>query len=78
MREIETRREALVDQLMETDASSATVSSGSGSKSFTNRSVSDIKEKIRFCDRELARLGAQIGVGQAPNTIKTIYARFNG
>jgi len=75
---LEVRREALVDQLTVVDASQATLSSGSGSKSFSNRSVAEIKAKIRFCDREIARLDAVLGNRPAPGGIKTIYARFDG
>ncbi len=78
MKKLEARREALVDQLTEVDAASASVSSGSGSKSYSNRSVSDIKAKIRFCDREIAKLAAVLGLRPAPGGIKTIYARFDG
>jgi len=77
MNALETRRQALVDQLTETDAASATVSSGSGSQSYSNRSVADIKAKIRFCDREIVRLAAMLGLRPAPGGIKTIYARFD-
>lgn len=74
---LEKRREALVDQLSAVDAASASVSAGGGSKSFTNRSVSDIKSKIKALDAEIARLGAALGVLPDPRAIKTIGVRFD-
>ena len=76
--ELERRRNALVDQLTEVDATSATVSASSGSRSYTNRSVDDIKKKIRACEREIVRIGAQFGLCPPPGQIRTIYARFDG
>lgn len=75
--QLEERRDALVDQLTDIDAQSATVSSGGGSKSYTNRSVADIKSKIKFCDREIARLNARLGSGRSPSSIQTIRVRFD-
>ena len=49
-RELEKRRDALVDQIAAVDAQSASMSSGGGSKSYTNRSVADLKAKIAFLD----------------------------
>lgn len=76
-RELERRREALVDQLSAVDANSASISSGGGSKSFTNRSVADIKAKIKALDAEIARLGAALGVLTDPQAVKIIEVRFN-
>ena len=76
--ELEQRRNALIDQLTEIDTQSATMSSGGGSKSYTNRSVADIKEKIAFIDREIARLNFAIGLGPDPSTPTTVEVRFNG
>jgi len=73
---LEARRQALVDQLTETDAASASVSSGSGSKSYSNRSVAEIERKIRYCSREIARLSAMLA-GRPSGGIQTIYARFD-
>ncbi len=75
---LEKRREALVDQLTGVDAQSATLSSAGGSKSYTNRSVADIKAKIAACDREIRRLTAMLTGTSMPGAIKTIYAEFNG
>lgn len=76
--ELEQRRNALIDQLTEIDTQSATMSSGGGSKSYTNRSVADIKVKIAFIDREIARLNFSIGLGPNPSTPTTVEVRFNG
>lgn len=76
--ELEQRRNALIDQLTEIDTQSATMSSGGGSKSYTNRSVADIKAKIAFIDREIARLNFSIGLGPNPSTPTTVEVRFNG
>lgn len=59
--ELEAKRSALVDQLTSTDASSISVSAGGGSKSISSRSVAEIKEKIKFIDREIARLRGVCG-----------------
>lgn len=74
---LEARLEALVDQLTEADASTATVSSGAGSKSYSNRSVAEIERKIRACRREIARIDAKLGLRSSPGGIRTIYARFD-
>ena len=76
--ELERRRNVLVDQITEIDTQSASVSSGGGSKSYTNRSVADIKAKIAFIDREIARLNFSIGLGPNPSTPTTVEVRFNG
>ena len=76
--ELEQRRNALIDQLTEIDTQSATMSSGGGSKSYTNRSVADIKAKIAFIEREIARLNFSIGLGPNPSTPTTVEVRFNG
>ena len=46
LQELLDQRIALKRQLFSADSQSATISGGSGSKSFTSRSVADIKEKI--------------------------------
>ena len=76
--ELERRRNVLDDQITEIDTQSASVSSGGGSKSYTNRSVADIKAKIAFIDREIARLNFSIGLGPNPSTPTTVEVRFNG
>lgn len=76
--ELERRRDALVDQLTSVDAASATISGNGGSKSYTNRGVADIRAKIRYVEREIARLSAALSGSPAPGGIRTIYARFDG
>jgi uncharacterized small protein (DUF1192 family) len=53
------------------------MSSGGGSKSYSNRSVAEIERKIRYVKREIARLGALLAGRPAPGGIQTIYARFD-
>lgn len=74
--QLEARLHRLEDQLLETDASSASISSGSGSKSYSNRSVAELERKIRYCKREIAKLGDMLA-GRGSGGIKTIYARFD-
>lgn len=66
--ELETKRNALVDQLVSIDITSGSLSSGGGSKSFTNRSVADIKAKIAFLDDEIACLNAEISGRPSPSS----------
>ena len=75
---LEERRTALVDQLAAVDAQSASVSSGGGSKSYTNRSVADIKAKIAFLDRDIARLEHRLGQRPSPGAARHIDITFNG
>ena len=77
-RELEKRRDALVDQLAAVDAQSASMSSGGGSKSYTNRSVADLKAKIAFLDKEIARLAYRLGTGSNPDASRRINITFNG
>ena len=76
--ELEQRRALLVDQLTAIDTQSASLSSGGGSRSYTNRSVDDIKAKIAFIDREIARIDYSLGLGANPSTPTTVEVRFNG
>lgn len=75
-RALEAKRNALVDQLAEIDTQSATVSMGGGSKSFSNRSVADIKAKIKFVEAELKRLGFALGALPDPTLPKRIAPRY--
>lgn len=76
--ELERRRNALVDQLTEVDAVSATVSASSGSRSYTNRTVKEIETKKRECGREIARICARFGLCPPPDQPYTIDVRFDG
>lgn len=73
---LQNRIQELENQLLAVDASSATLSSGGGSKSYTNRSVADLKAKIAYARRELARIEARLGVGQSPDAIVHIVPRY--
>ena len=74
--ELKLRLQRLEDQLLETDTSSASISAGGGSKSFSNRSVAELERKIRYCKREIARLDGLLA-GRSSGGVKTIYARFD-
>ena len=76
--ELEKRRDALVDQLTEIDTQSASFSAGGGSKSYTNRSIADIKAKIAFVDKEIARIDYMLGNATNPNAPTMVEVRFNG
>ena len=73
---LERRRNELVDQLTEADSQSASLSAGGGSKSFTNRSVDDIRKKIKFIDAEMARIGFALGILPDPSLPKRIAPRY--
>lgn len=73
---LEERRQALVDQLTAADTQSASLSSGGGSRSYTNRSVADLKAKIKFIEAEMARLGFALGVLPDPSLPKRIAPRY--
>lgn len=74
--ELQAKRDAIIDQIADADAQSATVSAGGGSKSYTNRSVDDLKKKVAVLDREIAKLDARLGLRADPNAIRTIGVRF--
>lgn len=74
--ELQAKRDVLVDQIAEADTQSATVSAGGGSKSYTNRSVDDLKKKVAFLDREIAKLDARLGLRADPSAVRTIGVRF--
>lgn len=75
--ELRAKRDALVDQIADADVNSATISVGGGSKSYTNRSVADLKSKVAFLDREIAKLEARLGMRPSPSAIRTINVRFD-
>ena len=76
-RKLEAQLERLEDQLLSVDVTSATLSTGDGSNSYTNRSVDDIKKKTNYCKRQIAKLGDMLAGRPGPGAIKTIYAEFN-
>ena len=53
LKELEDQRLALKRQLFAVDSQSATLSASGGSKSYTNRSVADIKAKIAAIESEI-------------------------
>lgn len=74
---LERNRDALVDAIAEVDTHSASISAGGGSKSFTNRSVDDLKRKIAFIDKEIARIDARLGLRRAPGRILVNQTEFS-
>lgn len=62
LEELKARRIALKRQLFAADAQSATISAGTGSRSYTNRSVAELKAKIAACESEIAAVCAELGV----------------
>lgn len=74
---LETRISELEDQLLSADANSASVSAGGGSKSYTNRSVADLKAKLAYARKELKKVNYQLGEGENPSAIKTVYVGFD-
>lgn len=77
--ELERRRDALVDQIAAADAASASLSAGGGSKSYSSRSVAELKAKVAFVEREIARLDYRLGVRAAsPDAPRTVQYAFNG
>lgn len=74
---LERDRNALVDAIAELDTQSASISAGGGSKSFTNRSVDDLKKKIAFIDKEIARIDARLGLRRAPGRIVVNHTEFS-
>lgn len=60
LQELLDQRLALKRQLFAVDAQSHTISAGAGSKSFTNRTVADLKEKIAAIENEIVGLCAEL------------------
>lgn len=54
-------RRKLQRRIFAADASSATVSSGGGSKSYSQRSVAEMKEKLAALEAEIAAECAKLG-----------------
>lgn len=75
-KELEKKRDALVDQLADVDTQSASMSAGGGSKSYTNRSIADIKAKIKYIEAEMGRIGYALGVLPNPSLPKRIAPRY--
>lgn len=73
---LERDREALVDAIAAIDTQSASISAGGGSKSYTNRSVDDLKRKIAFIDKEIARIDARLGLLRSIGRIIVNHTEF--
>ncbi|MBR2983544.1 MAG: hypothetical protein IKC80_10010 [Kiritimatiellae bacterium] len=76
VKKLQAQRDALVDQIADADVTSATISAGGGSKSYTNRSVDDLKKKVAFLDHEIAKLEARLGYRSHPGAIRHIFPRY--
>lgn len=74
--ELERKRNALVDQLCDVDAQSASMSAGGGSKSYTNRSVAELKAKIAFVEKEITRISARLGECASPDKPRIVGIGF--
>lgn len=74
---LEMRRMALVDQITDADVASANVSEAGGSQSYSNRSVDDLKKKVAFIDKEIARIDARLGLRASPNAIGILEPRYS-
>lgn len=61
LEELKARRMELKRQLYAADSNSASISAGGGSKSYTNRSVADIKAKIAEIEAEISVLCEDLG-----------------
>lgn len=75
--ELQADRSRLVRQLLAVDTQSASMSANGGGKSYTNRSVADIKAKIAFADTEIARVSAALGLTQSPDEMHPLYAEYS-
>lgn len=68
----------LEDQLLTADANSASVSAGGGSRSYTNRSVEEIKHKLAYARGQLAAVEHALGLrGDNPNAPRRVEVRFS-
>lgn len=73
------QRIALKRQLFAVDSHSVSLSAGGGSKSLTNRSIADLKEKIAAIENEIAALCGELGEEIPFKTTRGVYtikARF--
>lgn len=78
--ELEAKRDALMDKIADASGgvSSASISGGAGSKSYSNKSISELREALKAVNMELARLYALLNGLPAPGAIRRHYATFNG
>lgn len=77
LRQLEARRDEIVEQITSVDVQSATHSAGGGSDSYTNRSIDDLEKKLRRVNLEIAKLEARLGLRAHPGRVKTIVTRYH-
>ena len=73
LKELEERRIELKRQLFAADSQSASLSSGGGSKSFTNRSIAELKEKIAAVENEIAAVCRDLDIPVPFDTSRGVY-----
>ena len=73
LKELLDQRRALKRQLFSVDAQSSSIAAGGGSKSFTARSVRDIKEKIAAVENEIVAVCGELGVDVPFKTSRGVY-----
>ena len=73
LKELEERRLELKRQLFAADSQSASLSSGGGSKSFTNRSIAELKEKIAAVENEIAAVCRNLDIPVPFDTSRGVY-----
>lgn len=73
LKELMEQRRALKRQLFAVDSQSASISSGGGSKSYTSRSVKDIKEKIAAVENEIVAVCGELEMDVPFKTSRGVY-----
>lgn len=73
LKELEERRLELKRQLFAADSQSASLSSGGGSKSFTNRSIAELKEKIAAVENEIVAVCRDLDIPVPFDTSRGVY-----
>ena len=73
LKELEERRLELKRQLFAADSQSASLSSGGGTKSFTNRSIAELKEKIAAVENEIAAVCRDLDIPVPFDTSRGVY-----
>ena len=73
LKELEERRLELKRQLFAADSQSASISSGGGTKSYTNRAVAELKEKIAAVENEIAAVCRDLDIPVPFDTSRGVY-----
>lgn len=73
LKELEEQRMTLKRQLFSADSQSASISSGGGSKSYTNRAIAELKEKIAAVENEIVAVCNDLGVPVPFKTSRGVY-----